>query len=777
MKILAYLCFSLLPVLAFAQTDKPWLSTGNDHFQDFDPQTSPTGRYGNVGIGVLDPTSVLRPLHIRRGYNPSVGLPPLFSADRPAIRLESFVLDPGEDLLEAPTFASPNMLGAYTWDMVNDMSGLHFRYREHTPQVQNTSDWFTRFSITHPTYNGNTPNPRFGFNNQNPSSFLSLDGSWPTHKLSIVDDIGTGTSRFSLGADNNESAFLFNIQDGDKFRFWDPEHEYVMMDLDNSGMTVNGSHTVNGTTVHNGYTVLYGPFRYSPQVPMPNITGKYLGAGNSAGDVTWQSATELLYPTAWQNRLLKVGSDGKLTQTSVKDEALEFSISNTEPSDPRTPSRLSYKKADNLLEIYRSQNFNSEPKIRLNSDGKYWSQSLFKNDINSPYSQLNFEYADASSSRNVLNMFSDPAQNWSGKVVEVNGALASKTLMFEVNNSYAENPTAQPVEILDLWKMYAHDDAKKLYIDFNSTSNLGGRVNANLGYWQYRDATHRNIGQVSNFAIQAPKFITHEWEQYQPDAQSMTFRHNPGYSNLVNNNSDFSRSLTLYSPEYRADHDGIAAKVHGKLAVEGIVKNDPSAPLGTTRVGELILVDFDYKNSAGNPVITPHKTLLARDRQQVGSQTELYRLVLGANIPKIGANWTSPVDPGTPSNEGHPSITSLTTPSSTALEQNYLLSVDGLAVFKSVLVMNAQAFRTWGDYVFDQPHPLEKLDTLQAYISENKHLPGIPSAKEIQNNGLDMAQVITEHNIKIEEIYLYLMELKKENQKLKAEIKAIRNEK
>jgi len=112
----------------------------------------------------------------------------------------------------------------------------------------------------------------------------------------------------------------------------------------------------------------------------------------------------------------------------------------------------------------------------------------------------------------------------------------------------------------------------------------------------------------------------------------------------------------------------------------------------------------------------------------------------------------------------------LTKAGSNSLELNYLLSVNGLAIFESALIMNSHAFENWGDYVFEPSYKLPKLDTVEAYVKREKHLPGIPSAKEIQQNGLDLAIVAKENTKKIEELFLYVIELKKENDLLKEKV-------
>ena len=71
------------------------------------------------------------------------------------------------------------------------------------------------------------------------------------------------------------------------------------------------------------------------------------------------------------------------------------------------------------------------------------------------------------------------------------------------------------------------------------------------------------------------------------------------------------------------------------------------------------------------------------------------------------------------------------------------------------------------DYVFQADYPLPSLDEVEQYIKEKKHLPDIPSAAEVNEKGLDIKQMMTGQLRKIEELTLYLIELKKENKILK----------
>jgi hypothetical protein len=56
---------------------------------------------------------------------------------------------------------------------------------------------------------------------------------------------------------------------------------------------------------------------------------------------------------------------------------------------------------------------------------------------------------------------------------------------------------------------------------------------------------------------------------------------------------------------------------------------------------------------------------------------------------------------------------------------------------------------------------------VERFVKQNKHLPNIPSAKEIEEKGLHVGDVQKRMMEKIEELMLYVIELKKEIETLK----------
>jgi hypothetical protein len=93
----------------------------------------------------------------------------------------------------------------------------------------------------------------------------------------------------------------------------------------------------------------------------------------------------------------------------------------------------------------------------------------------------------------------------------------------------------------------------------------------------------------------------------------------------------------------------------------------------------------------------------------------------------------------------------------------YKLAVEGTIGARKVKVTQ---INPWADYVFNDDYLLLPLNKLEKYIQQNKHLPEVPSAAEVEKNGLDLGENQAVLLKKIEELTLYVIELKKENEKM-----------
>lgn len=69
------------------------------------------------------------------------------------------------------------------------------------------------------------------------------------------------------------------------------------------------------------------------------------------------------------------------------------------------------------------------------------------------------------------------------------------------------------------------------------------------------------------------------------------------------------------------------------------------------------------------------------------------------------------------------------------------------------------------------------LSEVEKFTKENKHLPNVPSARQMTENGLDVAQMDAKLLEKVEELTLYLIEQNKQIEQLKAEITTLKNKK
>ncbi|MFC4231516.1 hypothetical protein ACFOW1_06430 [Parasediminibacterium paludis] len=76
----------------------------------------------------------------------------------------------------------------------------------------------------------------------------------------------------------------------------------------------------------------------------------------------------------------------------------------------------------------------------------------------------------------------------------------------------------------------------------------------------------------------------------------------------------------------------------------------------------------------------------------------------------------------------------------------------------------------WSDYVFAPTYKLLPLQDLETYINQHQHLPDVPSASEVAANGIDLGDNQAILLRKIEELTLYLIDIKKENELLKKRV-------
>ncbi len=132
--------------------------------------------------------------------------------------------------------------------------------------------------------------------------------------------------------------------------------------------------------------------------------------------------------------------------------------------------------------------------------------------------------------------------------------------------------------------------------------------------------------------------------------------------------------------------------------------------------------------------------------------SQKYPLLLNPNGGNIGIGTTSPTE--RLSVDGNAYI-------------NGNISSNGVVTTKKLTVTQTG----WSDYVFDNDYKLRSLSSLESYLKRNKHLPEIPSAKEVDEKGISVGDNQALLLKKIEELTLYVIDqqkqIKRQNQKIK----------
>jgi hypothetical protein len=179
----------------------------------------------------------------------------------------------------------------------------------------------------------------------------------------------------------------------------------------------------------------------------------------------------------------------------------------------------------------------------------------------------------------------------------------------------------------------------------------------------------------------------------------------------------------------------------------GIGTINPQSKLHISSVSSGLLVNTEHSNEYGYNIIsrvnnpwTKSFTVQQNENEQVvifgnGSATFMGNLGIGTNVPFDAK-----------------------------------LAVDGIIKSKEVLV----TIENWPDYVFQNDYKLSSLQELEKEIELNGHLPGIPSAKEVQEEGVALGKIQSKFLQKIEELTLYIIEQNKRIGALEEELRKIK---
>ena len=85
----------------------------------------------------------------------------------------------------------------------------------------------------------------------------------------------------------------------------------------------------------------------------------------------------------------------------------------------------------------------------------------------------------------------------------------------------------------------------------------------------------------------------------------------------------------------------------------------------------------------------------------------------------------------------------------------FLVNVQEETVYARKIVVDEEV---WPDYVFDEKYELMSLEEVKAYIKEHGHLPNVPSATNVEENGVNLGEMAKITLEKVEELTLYILQ-------------------
>ncbi|MCF8297471.1 MAG: hypothetical protein K9J13_08025 [Saprospiraceae bacterium] len=102
---------------------------------------------------------------------------------------------------------------------------------------------------------------------------------------------------------------------------------------------------------------------------------------------------------------------------------------------------------------------------------------------------------------------------------------------------------------------------------------------------------------------------------------------------------------------------------------------------------------------------------------------------------------------------------------------NCMLAVKG-AIYANEFKI--KLYDKWSDYVFDDLYKLLSLYDIESFIKQNHHLPDVPSAQEIEKNGINVGEMSEILLKKIEELTLHMIELNNQSEQIQNDIEILK---
>jgi hypothetical protein len=318
-------------------------------------------------------------------------------------------------------------------------------------------------------------------------------------------------------------------------------------------------------------------------------------------------------------------------------------------------------------------------------------------------------------------------------------------------------------------------------LDVNGFGTIGTQGNARV-YMGTTDATHSFIQSRDNSVNQSLTFDASAYNfaignvgigTTTPHALLQVNGSYGAYTSdfgilSITPSSDESRSLSLgYDQSLGTNGSGWIQSIKSGVAYTPLLLNPISGNIGIGTTNPLNKLDVQ----GGNASIynTNTATTLAIGSNATGKTVLSLSTSADANgygeISSVSASGSTYGNTAINPSGGNVAI-------GTTDPQGHKLAVNGDIIATKITV---KSYGNWPDYVFKPQYKLPSLSEVKTYIDQNQHLPDMPSEQEINKDGVDLGEIVKLQTKKIEELTLYLIQLKEENESFKSQLKEINN--
>ncbi|WP_198175287.1 bZIP transcription factor [Spirosoma telluris] len=202
----------------------------------------------------------------------------------------------------------------------------------------------------------------------------------------------------------------------------------------------------------------------------------------------------------------------------------------------------------------------------------------------------------------------------------------------------------------------------------------------------------------------------------------------------------------------------------GAAANVGIGNTAPSVKLhltsGTPNTSGLRLENLTASSPASQPNVTKFLTVDGSGNVILGSSTNSLRV--GAEVWSTTGTYVQNANPG--------GVIIGQGVEKTPSDYNLFVS-KGILTEKVKIAIKMTA--DWSDYVFEKGYELRSLAQVEQHIHRTGHLPGLPSAAEVVEKGVDVAKMDAKLLEKIEELTLYSIQQQKQIDQLEKLVKQL----